>query len=95
MRFYFILLLFINSSFLFSQNKIQIYSDITSGAQQTDLYIPTLKGKRVAIVTNASGIINRQHLVDTLLKCKINVVKIFGPEHGFRGNSDAGEKVKS
>jgi uncharacterized protein YbbC (DUF1343 family) len=57
-------------------------------------YLPKLKNKKVAIVTNASGIIGSKHLVDTLLMHKIKIVKIFGPEHGFRGTADAGEKVK-
>lgn len=74
---------------------IQSYESIITGAQQTELYLPKLKNKKVAIVTNASGIIGNKHLVDTLLKHKIKIVKIFGPEHGFRGTADAGEKVKS
>ncbi len=94
---YFIILCFIFCSSIncFSQIEIQKYSDITTGAQQTKLYLPLLKNKKVAIVTNASGIIGNKHLVDTLLKLKVKIVKIFGPEHGFRGTADAGEKVKS
>lgn len=96
MRFYFFLSLFFFSYYSsFSQVGIQSYTSITTGAQQTELYIPKLKNKKVAIVTNASGIIGNKHLVDTLLKHKIKIVKIFGPEHGFRGTADAGEKVKS
>lgn len=96
MRFYSILLIvFFNSTLLFSQVGIQAYQSITTGAQQTQLYLPLLKNKKVAIVTNASGLIKNRHLVDTLLKHKIKIVKIFGPEHGFRGTADAGEKVKS
>lgn len=93
--FFFILISSINVSFLFAQVGIQSYASIITGAQQTDLYLPKLKNKKVAIVTNASGIIGNKHLVDTLLKHKVNIVKIFGPEHGFRGTADAGEKVKS
>ncbi|MES2513839.1 MAG: DUF1343 domain-containing protein [Bacteroidota bacterium] len=77
-----------------SQTQVQLYEAITTGAQQTELYLPKLKNKNVAIVTNASGIIGNRHLVDTLLKHKVMIVKIFGPEHGFRGTADAGEKVK-
>lgn len=96
MRFYFFLIiLFLNSFYSFSQVGIQAYESITTGAQQTELYLPKLKNKKVAIVTNASGIIGKRHLVDTLLKHKVKIVKIFGPEHGFRGTADAGEKVKS
>jgi uncharacterized protein YbbC (DUF1343 family) len=96
MRFcFFLITLFFNITFLFSQVGIQSYQSITTGAQQIDTYLPKLKNKKVAIVTNASGIIGNKHLVDTLLSHKVKIVKIFGPEHGFRGTADAGEKVKS
>ena len=96
MRFILLLLLFIFTvTFLLYQVGIQSYQSITTGAQQTELYLPKLKNKKVAIVTNASGIIGKNHLVDTLLKHRVKIVKIFGPEHGFRGTADAGEKVKS
>lgn len=96
MRFYFFLYVFFFSSLIsFSQSRIQSYHSITTGAAQTELYLPKLKDKKVALVTNASGLIGKKLLVDTLLKRDIKVVKIFGPEHGFRGTADAGEKVKS
>ncbi len=91
----FLFILFFNTVSLFSQVGIQLYTSIITGAQQTEVYLPQLKNKKVAIVTNASGIISKRHLVDTLLKHKVKIVKIFGPEHGFRGTADAGEKVKS
>lgn len=96
MRFYFFLYVFFFSFLLsFSQAGIQSYASITAGAAQTELYVPKLKNKRVAIVTNASGLIGKKLLIDTLLKHKLRIVKIFGPEHGFRGTADAGEKVKT
>lgn len=96
MRFFLILgLIFFLAVTSHTQTSSQSYSSITTGAQQTELYLPKLKNKKVAIVTNASGIINKQHLVDTLLKHGVKIVKIFGPEHGFRGIADAGEKVKN
>ncbi len=96
MRFYlYFILFFLTPLFVSSQMEIQTYASITTGAQQTHLYLPLLKNKKVAIVTNASGIINSSHLVDTLIKLKVKIVKIFGPEHGFRGTADAGEKVVS
>ncbi|GAO42618.1 exo-beta-N-acetylmuramidase NamZ family protein [Flavihumibacter petaseus] len=67
---------------------------IVTGAEQTQQYVPLLKGKRVAILANQTTIIGRQHLVDSLLKLQVNIVKIFGPEHGFRGNASNGAKVK-
>lgn len=65
------------------------------GAEQTNLYLPLLQNKKVGVVANHTSMINQTHLVDSLLKLKINIKKVFSPEHGFRGNADAGEKVKS
>ena len=58
-------------------------------------YEKHLKGKRVALLVNQTSVVGNSntHLLDTLLKRKINIVKIFSPEHGFRGNAEAGEKV--
>lgn len=67
---------------------------IKTGAEQTERYLPKLKGKRVAIVANQTAIIGNTHLVDSLQKLGVNIVKVFGPEHGFRGNASAGTKVK-
>jgi uncharacterized protein YbbC (DUF1343 family) len=67
---------------------------ITVGAERTGEYLPLLLGKRVAVVTNQTGRIGSTHLVDSLLALKVNVVKVFAPEHGFRGDADAGEHVK-
>lgn len=67
---------------------------IKTGAEQTNLYLPLLKGKRVAILANQTTIIGKTHLVDSLQKLGINIVKVFGPEHGFRGNASAGVHVE-
>jgi uncharacterized protein YbbC (DUF1343 family) len=56
-------------------------------------YVPYLKGKRVAILANQTSIVGKTHLVDTLKSLGVNVVKVFGPEHGFRGKASAGVKV--
>ncbi|WP_293298163.1 DUF1343 domain-containing protein [Pedobacter sp. UBA4863] len=66
---------------------------IKTGAEQTELYLPLIKGKRVAILANQTSIIGKTHLVDSLQKLGVNIVKVFGPEHGFRGNASAGAKV--
>ncbi|MCL6462823.1 MAG: DUF1343 domain-containing protein, partial [Flavobacterium micromati] len=67
---------------------------IKTGADNFEKYIPLLKGKKVGIVTNQTGVLsNKTHLVDFLLEKKINVETIFAPEHGFRGTADAGEHV--
>jgi uncharacterized protein YbbC (DUF1343 family) len=78
-----------------SELVIKQYSSVTLGAQQFEKYLPLLKNKRVGIVTNISGVINSTSIVDTLIKLNVNVKKIFGPEHGFRGTTEAGEKVSS
>ena len=69
--------------------------EIHTGAEQTEKYIPLLINKRVALVVNHTSTIGHIHLLDTLIKSGIKVVKIFAPEHGFRGNADAGEKVNN
>ncbi len=63
------------------------------GAQRTEAYLPRLQGKKVGILTNHTGRIGSTHLVDTLLALGIDVQTVFAPEHGFRGEADAGEKV--
>ena len=59
-----------------------------------DIYLPMLKGKKVAVFANQTSMVGSTHLVDTLLKKGVNIVKILGPEHGFRGNASAGEHVE-
>ena len=66
---------------------------ILTGAEQTEQYLPLLKGKRVGMVVNPTSIIGEQTSVDSLLKSGVQIVKIFGPEHGFRGNASAGVSV--
>jgi uncharacterized protein YbbC (DUF1343 family) len=66
---------------------------IITGADQTEKYLSLLKGKRVAVLANQTTIIGKTHLVDSLQKLGINIVKVFGPEHGFRGKASAGDKV--
>lgn len=67
---------------------------IITGAEQLDKYLPLLKGKRVAIMANPTTIIGKSHLVDSLQKLGVKIVKVFGPEHGFRGNVGAGVHVE-
>jgi len=63
------------------------------GAERTDKYLPLISGKRVAVAANQTSRIGNIHLVDSLLSCGINIVRIFSPEHGFRGNVDDGVLV--
>jgi uncharacterized protein YbbC (DUF1343 family) len=66
---------------------------ILAGAERLNVYLPLLKGKRVGIFANQTSIVGTSHLVDTLKKSGITIRVIFGPEHGFRGTADAGEKI--
>lgn len=68
-------------------------NQLRTGADQTEKYLAYLKGKRVGILANPTTIIGKKHLVDSLLTRGIHIVKVFGPEHGFRGNASAGAKV--
>ena len=79
------------SAFVFAENK----APVKTGAELTDVYFPLLKGKRVAVMTNQTGMAGDLHLVDLLIWNNINLVGIFSPEHGFRGTADAGEHVSS
>jgi uncharacterized protein YbbC (DUF1343 family) len=72
-----------------------LFAQIVTGAENSQAYMPYLKGKNVAVVVNQSSLVFGEHLVDKLLNNKINVKKIFAPEHGFRGEADAGQHVKN
>ncbi|TAF50420.1 MAG: DUF1343 domain-containing protein [Sphingobacteriia bacterium] len=66
---------------------------ILPAAHRTEVYLPLLKGKRVGVFANHTATIGKTHLVDSLVKRGIQVTIAFGPEHGFRGQADAGEKI--
>ena len=65
------------------------------GAECTQEYFPLLKNKRLAVLSNQTGMVGNEHVVDLLHRKNFHVVAIFSPEHGFRGNADAGEHVSS
>jgi uncharacterized protein YbbC (DUF1343 family) len=68
---------------------------LKTGAENYEDYLPILRNKRIGIVTNPTGIVeNKKHLVDFLLENKVDLQKIYAPEHGFRGTADAGEVIK-
>lgn len=66
---------------------------VITGAARFQEYLHLLKGKRVALIINQTSLVNRTSLLDTLLAQNIEIVKVFTPEHGFRGAAGAGEKV--
>lgn len=68
---------------------------VVCGAERTDEYLPFLKDRNVALIVNHTSLIGNTHLLDSLLAHKTEVVKVFAPEHGFRGDADAGAHVAS
>lgn len=91
-----IILLFACNNRFSTKNTINVVSkEIITGADQISEYLPLLKGKRVAMLVNQTSIIGTKASVDSLLSLGVNVVKVFGPEHGFRGNASAGAKVNN
>lgn len=78
----------------FAQNTAD--SCFKTGADRPELYLPLLKDKTIAVVTNQTGLLqDRTFLVDFLVKNNVKIKSIFAPEHGFRGDADAGEHVKN
>jgi uncharacterized protein YbbC (DUF1343 family) len=86
----------VNSQIIASSDFQPITSaDIKVGAERTGQYVPALKGKKVAVVANQASLVKNTLLTDTLLSLGITITKIFAPEHGFKGNEDAGANVKN
>ncbi len=90
-----LLLLFLSSHNSFVPNATLLGNErVVVGAEKIDQYLPLLEGKRVGFVVNQTSRIGEQHLIDTLFSRGVLVTRIFAPEHGFRGEADAGETVK-
>ena len=95
---YLFILLVISSRIVsFGQEPKSVHY-LKTGADQIGAYLPILKGKRIAIVANQTSVIfdgkKTTHLIDTLVSLKLNIKKVFAPEHGFRGKVDAGESIE-
>jgi len=69
-------------------------ADIITGAEQLNLLLPIIGSQRIGIVVNHTSRVGKTHLADTLKRRGVNLIKIFAPEHGFRGTADAGEEIK-
>lgn len=68
-------------------------SYIAMGAERIEAYLPLLKDQRLALVVNPTSMVGKLHLVDTLLALGADIRKVFAPEHGFRGQTGAGELI--
>lgn len=84
-----------NAQIASSNQGVSTKPGIITGADQTEKYLPYLKGKRIGLVANQSSIIGSISSVDSLLSLGIKIVKVFGPEHGFRGNASNGAVVSN
>lgn len=84
--------------FLLSVCTPHIFAEETTiqpGDTRFNMYLPLIQGKRIALFSNHTGIIGKKHILDVLLARQQNIALLFSPEHGFRGDADAGEKVSS
>lgn len=79
--------------FIYHSGSSQMLEPTLPGACQTSEYLPLLSNKRVAVIANQTSVIGKTHLVDSLLSLGVKLVKVFGPEHGFRGSAANGETV--
>ena len=85
-----------NEEIIREENSInQLLKHPVLGIDRLHLFLDSLKNKNIAVVSNQTSVVGNVHLVDTLLALKLQVKKVFAPEHGFRGDADAGEKVHS
>ncbi|RVU26956.1 DUF1343 domain-containing protein [Sandaracinomonas limnophila] len=73
----------------------QKYKTFLPAAAHFESYLPIIKDKKVGLVVNQTSMVGKKHLLDTLLSRGVQVTKIFGPEHGFRGKADAGSHLEN
>lgn len=92
--FRFFIYVFISILF-YSCSSAQDDNTIIVGAERTSEYFPILEGKSIVITANQTSVVGNIHLVDSLLQAGFNITKVFGPEHGFRGQTADGVKIDS
>ncbi len=78
-----------------SEQITDVDNTIIEGARRTEIYFPLLRQKRIGIVANQTSLLGNIHLVDTLKSAGFDIARVFGPEHGFRGNAGAGEEINN
>lgn len=95
-------LIIILTSFTFIANAQQMRDykpesnkGVRVGGERTEQYLPLIKGKNIAVLANQTSMIGKTHLVDSLVSLGVKIKLIFAPEHGFRGNADAGESINN
>ena len=80
----------------FEKDENRITKRVITGDERTELYLPRINGKRVALFSNQTGLVgaDNRHVLDVLVEKGVKVVAVFSPEHGFRGHADAGAAIK-
>ena len=73
---------------------LQGHATVRNEADQLEKLLPLLEGKRVSLVVNHTSLCGKTHLLDTLVSL-VKIVRVFAPEHGFRGDADAGDTFKT
>ena len=68
--------------------------DLKLGSERISSYLPLLENHNIAVVANQTSMIRKTHLIDSLLNLDVSIIKVFSPEHGFRGEEDAGAKIE-
>lgn len=86
---------FIGLIVFFLSFNVSFAQSVKVGAESTGKYIPLLKGKKVGVIANQTSVIGKTHLVDSLISLGVNLRAIYCPEHGFRGEAEAGAKINS
>lgn len=74
---------------------LQATAQVKNGADRLEELFPLLKNKRISLVVNQTSLVQNVHLLDTLYNKGVHITQVFAPEHGFRGDADAGEFIKN
>ena len=74
---------------------LQATAQVKKGADRLEELFPLLENKRISLVVNQTSLVQNVHLLDTLYNKGVHITQVFAPEHGFRGDADAGEFIKN
>lgn len=81
--------------FIYWLAVLQTTAQVKNGADRLEELLPLLKNKRISLVVNQTSLVQNVHLLDTLYNKGVHITQVFAPEHGFRGDADAGEFIKN
>ena len=81
--------------FIYWLAVLQTTAQVKNGADRLEELFPLLENKRISLVVNQTSLVQNVHLLDTLYNKGVHITQVFAPEHGFRGDADAGEFIKN